>query len=82
MYNTVVAKFRTCNGLTCDFSITIRIYQGHVLNRCLFAIVMDRFTKAIKNKISLCILFDDDMVLVDDIRVWVNLDANTTIWRF
>ena len=38
----------------------------------LFAIVMDELTRAIKDEIPWCMLFVDDIVLVDERRAGVN----------
>ena len=45
----------------------------------LFAIVMDELTRAIQEEILWCMLFADDIVLVDETRVVVN--AKLKIWR-
>ena len=68
MYDGVVANIRTCNSLTSDFSITIRLHQGSALSPFLFVIVMDALTRAIQDGISWCMLFADDIVLVDETR--------------
>ena len=43
----------------------------------LFAIVMDELTKAIQDEIPWCILFADDIVLIDETRTNVKLE----LWR-
>ena len=45
MYDRVVAKIRTCGGITSEFSITIGLHQGSILSPFLFAIVMDELTR-------------------------------------
>jgi len=72
MYVGVVANVRTCGGITSDFFITIGLHQGSALSSFLFAIMMDEITRAIQNKISWCMLFSDDIVLVDETRSGVN----------
>lgn len=37
----------------------------------LFVIVIDMFTRTIQNEIAWCVLFVDDIVLVDEIRAGV-----------
>ena len=74
-----VANVRTCGGITSDFSITIGLHQGSVLSPFLFAIVMDVLTRAIQDEIPWCMLFADDIFLVDETRAGVN--AKLELWR-
>jgi len=74
-----VANVRTCGGITSDFSITIGLHQGSALSSFLFAIVMDELTRAIQDEIPWCMLFADDIVLVDETRAGVN--AKLELWR-
>ena len=71
-YDGAVANVRTCESLTSDFSITIGLHQGSALSPFLFAIVMDELTRAIQDEISWCMLFADDIILVDETRSEVN----------
>ena len=80
MYDGVVAIVRTCGDITSDFSITIGLHQGSALSPfLLFVIVMDGLTRAIQDEISWCMLFADDIILVDKTRVGVN--AKLELWR-
>jgi len=72
MYDGVVANVRTSGGITSDFSITIGLHQGSALSPFLFAIVMDELTRVIQDEIPWCMLFVDDIVLVDEMRAGVN----------
>ena len=72
VYDRVVANVRTCGGITSDFSITIGLHQGSALSPFLFVIIMDELTKAIQNEILQCMLFADDIVLVNETRAGVN----------
>ena len=58
------------------FSITIGLHQGFALSLFLFAIVMDGLTKTIQDEILWCMLFADDIILVDEMRarVYVKLE--------
>ena len=56
MYDGVVANIRTCEGITSDFSITIRLHQRSALTPFLFVIVMDDLTRAIQDEKLWCML--------------------------
>jgi len=51
---------------------TIGLHQGSALSLFLFVIVMNEFTRAIQHEIPWCILFADDIVLVDGTRAGIN----------
>ena len=67
-----MANVRTCGGITSDFSITIGLHQGSALSPFLFAIVMNELTRVIQDEIPLCMLFADDIILIDETRAGVN----------
>ena len=73
LYNEVVANVRTCRGITSDFSITT------ALSPFLFVIVMNELTRAIQDEIPWCMLFADEIVLLDETRAGVN--AKLELWR-
>ena len=62
-----------------DFPINIGLHQGSVLSPYLFAFVMDKVTKGIQGDIPWCMIFADDVVLVDESRVGVN--RKLELWR-
>jgi len=62
----------TLVGDTNDFSIDIGLHQGSELSIFLFTIVMDELTRGIQDEIFWCMLFADDIVLIDEIREGVN----------
>jgi hypothetical protein len=68
MYDNVVTSVRTSDGDTNDFPINIGLHQGLALSHYLFALVMDEVTRDIQGGIPWCILFADDMILVDESR--------------
>ena len=68
MYDNVVTGVRTSDGDTRDFPIKIGLHQGSALSPYLFALVMDEVTRDIQGDIPWCMLFADDVVLVDDSR--------------
>ena len=79
MCDGVVANVRTCGGITSDFSVRIELYQGFALSPFFFSIVIDELTRAIQDEISWCMLFVDDIVLVDEMRAGVNVKLE--LWR-
>ena len=66
MYNNVMTRVRTSDGDTDDFPITIGLHQGLALSPYLFALVMHQVTRDIQGDIPWCMLFTDDVVLVDE----------------
>jgi hypothetical protein len=79
MYDNVVTSVRTSDGDTNDFPINIGLHQGSALSPYLFALVMDDVTRDIQGGISWCMLFVDDVVLVDKSRTGV--DHKLELWR-
>ena len=79
MYDNVVTSVRTSDVDTDDFPIKIGLHQGSALSPYLFALVMYEVTRDIQGDISWCMLFVDDVVLVDDSRTGVN--RKLELWR-
>jgi hypothetical protein len=79
MYDNVVISVRTSDEDTNDFPINIGLHQGSALSAYLFALVMDEVTRDIQDGILWCMLFADDVVLVDESRTGV--DQNLELWR-
>jgi hypothetical protein len=80
MYNNVVTSVRTSEGVTDDFPLKIGLHQGSALSPYLFALVMDEVTRDIQGDIPWCMLFADDVVLVDESRIGVN--RKLELWRY
>jgi hypothetical protein len=78
MYNNVVSSVRTSDEDTNDFPINIGLHQGSALSPYLFALGMDEVTRDIQG-IPWCMLFADDVVLVDESRTGV--DHKLELWR-
>ncbi|XP_015158730.1 uncharacterized protein [Solanum tuberosum] len=55
------------------------LHQGSVLSPFLFALVMDELTRSIQENVPWCMLFADDIVLIDETRDRVN--ARLEVWR-
>ena len=68
MYNNVMTSVQTSDGDTDDFPIRIGLHQESALSPYLFALVMDEVTRDIQGDISWCMLFADDVMLVDERR--------------
>ena len=79
MYKDVTTFVRTCDDNTTDFPINIGLHQGSALSPYLFALVMDELTRDIQGEIPWCMLFADDVVLVDKSRAEVN--RKLELWR-
>jgi hypothetical protein len=74
-----VACVRTSDRDTNDFLINIRLHQGSALSTYLFALVMDDVTRDIQGSIACCMLFADDVILMDKSRA--GIDQKVELWR-
>jgi hypothetical protein len=79
MYDNVATSVRTCDGDTDAFPIKVGLHQGSALSPFIFALVMDEITKDIQGDIPWCMLFADDVVLIDESRIGV--DNKLELWR-
>ena len=79
MYNRVTTRVRTNEGETKPFSITMGLHQGSILSFYHFALAMDQLTKHIQDEITWCMLFTDDIVLVNETRR--DIISKVEIWR-
>ena len=79
MYDRVVTSVRAGDSETDTFPITIGLHQGSALSPYMFSLVMDEVTKDIQGDIPWCMLFADDVVLVDETRAGVN--RKLELWR-
>jgi hypothetical protein len=79
MYDRVVTSVRTTDGGTNVFPINIGLHQGSALSPYLFALVIDEVTRDIQGGIPWCMLFADDVVLIDESRKGVN--RKLELWR-
>ena len=67
-----MTSVQTNDGNTYYFSIKIELHQGSALSPYLFVLVMDKVTRNIQGDIPWCMLFTDDVVLVDESQTGVN----------
>jgi Reverse transcriptase (RNA-dependent DNA polymerase) len=79
MYTNIVTCVRACDGESDIFSIKIGLHQESALSSYIFTLVMDEITKDIQGDIPWCILFADDVVLIDESRIGVN--QKLELWR-
>jgi len=79
MYEGVETSIKICDGMTKAFPIKIGLHQGSSLSPYLFALVMDEVTKDIQYEIPWCMLFADDVVLIDESRIGV--ERKLECWR-
>ncbi|KAK8937291.1 hypothetical protein KSP39_PZI011768 [Platanthera zijinensis] len=79
MYTNSVTRVRTSRGLPQEFSITVGLHQGSTLSPYLFVLILDELTGHIQQAMHWCLLFADDIVLVDKTREGVN--AKCESWR-
>ena len=79
MYDKVVTSVRITDGDTNVFTINIILHKGSTLSPYLFALVIDEVTMDIQGDIPWCMLFVDDVVLVDESREGVN--RKLELWR-
>jgi hypothetical protein len=70
MYDKVVTSIRTTDGDTNVFHINIRLHQGSALSP--YLLVIYKVTSDIQGDMPWCMLFADDVVLVDGSREGVN----------
>ena len=78
-YDRAIIIVKTTIGETSEFPITVGLHQGSALSPYLFALVMDELTMHIQDNIPWCMLFADDIVLIDETKSGVN--AKLDIWR-
>ncbi|KAM3395225.1 hypothetical protein P3S68_004230 [Capsicum galapagoense] len=79
MYEGVKTQVRTVGGDYEHFSVLTGLHQGSTLRPFLFALVMDVLTRNIQGEVPWCMLFADDVVLIDESRRGVN--DKLEVWR-
>ena len=79
MYDGAMTIVRTTAGESNEFPITVGLHQGSALSPYPFAFIMDELTRQIQDEVPQCMLFADDIVLVDETKSKVNAKLET--WR-
>ncbi|KAF3679745.1 Ubiquitin-conjugating enzyme E2 N [Capsicum annuum] len=78
MYDDAKTRVSTVGGDSEHFSVLIGLHPGSTLSPFLFALVMDVLTRHIQREVSWCMLFADDVVLIDETR---GVNDKLEIWR-
>lgn len=68
MYEGGRTSVRTPGGVSKDFAVSRGPHQGSALILFLFTLVLDELTREIQDEVPWCMLFADDIVLVDETR--------------
>ncbi|KAF3683178.1 putative ubiquinol oxidase 1, mitochondrial-like [Capsicum annuum] len=79
MYDGAKTQVRTAGGDSEHFPVLTGLHQGSTLSPFLFALVMDMLTRCIRGEVPWCMLFADDVVLIDETRGCVN--NKLEVWR-
>lgn len=72
MYERDVTSVKIILGDTDEFPLTIGLDQGLALSPYLFTLVLDELTNTIQDEVLWCMLFVDDIVVVEEIRERIN----------
>ncbi|XP_019261048.1 PREDICTED: uncharacterized protein LOC109239007 [Nicotiana attenuata] len=72
MYDGAKARVRTVGGDSEHFPVIMGLHQGSALSQFLFALVMDALTHHVQGEVPWCMLFADDIVLIEETRSGVN----------
>ncbi|XP_070036806.1 secreted RxLR effector protein 78-like [Nicotiana tomentosiformis] len=72
LYDGAKTRVRTMEGDSEPFSVVMGLHQGFALSPFLFALVMDALTHHIQGEVPWCMLFADDIVLIDETKGGVN----------
>ncbi|XP_075093167.1 uncharacterized protein LOC142177455 [Nicotiana tabacum] len=79
MYDGAKTRVRTAGGDSDYFPIITGLHQGSAFSPFLFALVMDAITHHIQGEVPWCMLFADDIVLIDETRRGVS--ERLEVWR-
>ncbi|GMP39842.1 hypothetical protein CsSME_00010528 [Camellia sinensis var. sinensis] len=80
MYEGVVTTIRSSTREMSEFSNSTRLHQGSTLSPYLFALVIHELTHDIQDDMPWCMLFADDIVIVDD-ETREGVNTKLEIWR-
>ncbi|KAG5599001.1 hypothetical protein H5410_030371 [Solanum commersonii] len=66
LYKELLDRARTIRGDTESFLVLMRLHEGSMLSAFLSSLVKDVLVRNIEGDIRWCILFADDIVLIDE----------------
>jgi hypothetical protein len=72
IYDNIVTSIRTSDRDNNDFLINIVLHQRSAMCPYLFTLVIDEITRDIQDGIPWCMLFVDDVILVDKSKTRVD----------
>ncbi|XP_070040344.1 uncharacterized protein [Nicotiana tomentosiformis] len=72
MYDAAKTRARNAGGNSELFPVVMGLHQGSALSSFLFAVAMDALTHHNQGEVPWCMLFVDDIVLIDETRGDVN----------
>ena len=79
MYARAITCVQTQGSSTKYFPISVGLHQGSALSPYLFSLVMDVLTRHLQEDVPWCMLFADDILLVDKTREGV--EGKLELWR-
>ncbi|XP_070032407.1 secreted RxLR effector protein 78-like [Nicotiana tomentosiformis] len=79
MYDDAKTRVRTAGGDSEHFPVVMWLRQGSSLSPFLFALAMDVLSLHIQGEMPWCMLFADDIVLINEMRSGVNVRLE--VWR-
>ena len=79
MYDGAVTSVCTPGGDTDYFPVQVGLHQGSALSPFLFTSLMDVLSSPLQGEVPWCMLFADDIVLVDESRAEVS--CRLELWR-
>ncbi|KAG5611020.1 hypothetical protein H5410_022301 [Solanum commersonii] len=72
MYERAKTRVRTVGGDSEHFPMDMGLHPGSTLSLFLFALVIDVLTRDIQEDMSWCMLFVDEIVLIDKTHSGIN----------
>ncbi|XP_070015507.1 secreted RxLR effector protein 78-like [Nicotiana sylvestris] len=66
MYDGAKTRVRKVGGDSEHFSVVMKLHQGYALSLFLFTLVIDALTHHIQGEVPWCMLFVDDIFLIDE----------------
>jgi len=79
MYDEVTTCVQACISTSSDFPIAISLHQDSTLSMYLFSLVIYELTKCIQEEVPWCMLFANNIVLIDETKTGVT--AKFKSWR-